>query len=64
MTTHTLQNPTGIVVSPDGKSVYVAVHTSSATAGTLAVYRRNTVTGALTPIQTRYDGDVQSSPTV
>ena len=62
MTTHTLQNPTGIVVSPDGKNVYVAVHTAGATSGTLAIYQRDQLTGALTPIQTRYDGDLQDSP--
>jgi len=62
MTTHTLQNPTGIAVSPDGKNVYVTVHTAGATSGTLAVYQRDQATGALTPIQTRYDGDIQDSP--
>jgi hypothetical protein len=35
MTTHTLQNPAGIVVSPDGKHVYVSVHTATASQGTL-----------------------------
>ena len=59
MTTHTLQNPAGIVVSPDGKHVYVAVHTATASQGTLAAYRRDAATGALTPIQTRYQGDCQ-----
>ena len=62
MTSHTLTNPTGIVVSPDGKNVYVAVHTAVAAQGTLAVYSRNATTGALTPIQTRYQGDNQDDP--
>lgn len=61
MTTHTLQNPAGIVVSPDGKHVYVSVHTATASQGTLAVYRRDVATGALTPIQTRYEGDCQDA---
>ncbi len=61
MTTHTLTAPTGIVVSPDGKNVYVAVHTGTPSAGTLAAYRRNATTGALTPIQTRYEGDCQDA---
>jgi predicted outer membrane repeat protein len=62
MTTHTLANPTGIVVSPDGKNVYVSVHTGTPSLGTLAVYRRDATTGALTPIQTRFQGDTQDTP--
>ncbi len=62
MTTHTLTNPAGIVVSPDGENVYVSVHTATASQGTLAVYRRDATTGALTPIQTRYQGDIQDTP--
>jgi 6-phosphogluconolactonase (cycloisomerase 2 family) len=58
MTTHTLVSPQSLVVSPDGKNVYVAANTSTpATDGTLAAYRRDTVTGALTPIQTHYQGE-------
>jgi 6-phosphogluconolactonase (cycloisomerase 2 family) len=62
MTTHTLTNPTGIVVSPDGKHVYVAVHTATASQGTLAAYSRNASTGLLTPIQTRFQGDNLDNP--
>jgi predicted outer membrane repeat protein len=55
---HPLTGPLGVVVSPDGKNVYVTAYTSSpTTSGTLAVYSRDTTTGALTPIQTRFQGD-------
>lgn len=55
LTTQTLNGPNGLVVSPDGKNVYVAAYT----ANVLAVYRRDAKTGLLTPIQTRFQGDCQ-----
>ena len=60
--THTLEGATAIAISPDGNNVYVSGLTSSATGGVLAVYSRNAVTGALTPIQTRWQNDIQETP--
>lgn len=44
-TTGGLQAPLAVVVSPDGKSAYVASYASSA----VTIFARNTTTGALTP---------------
>ena len=57
MSTHTLSGPHGLVVSPDGKNLYVIATNSDV----LAAYKRNTTTGLLTPIQTRYQGDCQDA---
>jgi 6-phosphogluconolactonase (cycloisomerase 2 family) len=61
MSTHTLAGPTGIIVSPDGKNLYAVASVYGSGTGVLAVYQRNTSTGLLTPIQTRYQGDCQDA---
>ncbi|RPI29882.1 MAG: choice-of-anchor D domain-containing protein [Chloroflexota bacterium] len=59
---HPLVKPYGIAVSPDGKNVYVTAYTNDPNnTGTLAVYRRNPVSGQLTPIQTRWQLDTQDA---
>jgi DNA-binding beta-propeller fold protein YncE len=46
---HGLDNPFGVAVSPDGKSVYVGSYSSSPpTANAVARFNRNTTTGAIT----------------
>jgi predicted outer membrane repeat protein len=60
MTTHTLGRPRAFVVSPDGKNLYVLAETTDV----LAVYQRDVKTGLLTPIQTRYQGDCQDTPSL
>ncbi len=57
-TTKTLNAATSVTVSPDGRNVYVTALNAGIFDGDLAVYSRNTATGALTPLQTRFQGDM------
>jgi 6-phosphogluconolactonase (cycloisomerase 2 family) len=52
-----LTNPNSIAISPDGKNAYVTT-ANAGTSGILAVYRRDAISGALLPTQTRIQGDV------
>jgi 6-phosphogluconolactonase (cycloisomerase 2 family) len=54
---HPLTNANSIAISPDGKNLYVTTFNTGG--GVLAVYLRNTITGSLISIQTRFQGDMQ-----